>query len=351
MRFIWPSLLWSLLLVPVILVAYVGIQRRRRRYALRYSSLLVLKTTMTPSHRLRRHIPPALFLLGLTAMLFSLARPQTVVIAPLDARTVILTIDVSGSMRTRDIEPSRIEAAKAAALKFVKDQKPSTRIGVVAFSGTASIVQAPTTDHDAVSAAIDRLYLERSTAIGSGILASLNAIFGNTFTDTFGGEIAPASPGAIVTPVPKGTYVPSTIILLTDGANVQGPSPIEAAQKAAELGVRIFTIGVGNPNGSSAPSSGGPSGGVSGSPPNNGRFFGGRFEVDETTLRNIAEITDGEYFLATDANALTEVYQKLNTEIVFASQKTEVTSYFTAVGAFLSLMATVLSILWFNRLP
>jgi Ca-activated chloride channel family protein len=365
MQFIWPSLLWSLLLVPAILAAYVAIQRRRRRYALRYSSLLILKQTMTPGHRLRRHIPPALFLLGLAAMLFALARPQTSVIVPLDARTIILAIDVSGSMRTRDIEPSRIDAAKAAAVSFVKEQKPGTRIGVVAFSGTASIVHPPSTDHDASRAAIERLYPERSTAIGSGIIQSLNAIYGNIYTDTFGGAIAPSSPAAVVTPVPKGVHAPSTIILLTDGANVQGPSPVEAAQKAAELGVRVFTIGVGNPNASGRSSGGGnippaggngpygnaPYGGGGGGSGTTGPRPYGRFEVDETTLKNIAETTDGEYFLATDANALTEIYQKLNTEIVFTTQKTEVTSYFTALGAVLLFGASALSILWFSRLP
>ncbi len=369
MAFIWPSLLWSLLLVPLILAVYIAIQRRRRRYALRYSSLLVLRQTTTAGQRLRRHIPTALFLLGLAAMLFALARPQTSTIVPLDARTVILAIDVSDSMRTRDIEPSRIDAAKASATAFVKEQKPGTRIGIVAFSGTASIVQPPTTDHDALIAAIQRLYPERSTAIGSGIIQSLNAIYGNIYTDTFGGDIAPTSPQATVTPAPKGTHAPSTIILLTDGAKVQGPSPIEAAQKAAELGVRIFTIGVGNPNANGRPAGGSnssPSGGngpygnapygggggyFGGNGGSGGRPYGGRFEVDETTLKSIAETTDGEYFLATDANALNDIYQKLNTEIVFTTEKTEVTSYFTAFGAVLLFGAIAVSILWFNHLP
>ncbi len=359
MQFLWPSLLWSLLLVPLLLAAYVWIQRRRRRYALRYSSLLVLKGAVTPGQRLRRHLPPVLFLVGLAAMLFGLARPQTTAIVPLDARTIILAIDTSGSMRTRDIEPSRIDAAKAAAVEFIKDQKGSTRIGVVAFSGTASIVQSPTIDHAAAEAAVDRLYPERSTAIGSGIVASLNAIYGNIYTDTFGGDIAPAAPSALPTPVAKGTYAPATIILLTDGANVQGPSPIDAAEKAAQLGVRVFTIGVGNPNAAGSSSAGGPPAGAGSGPYGNAPYGGsgggptyrGRFEVDETTLRNIAETTDGEYHLATDANALTEIYRKLNSEIVFTTQKTEVTFYFTALGSLFLMGATALSILWFNRIP
>lgn len=360
MQFLWPSLLWFMLLIPILVAAYILAQRRRRKYALRYSSIMIVKQAMTPGSKWRRHIPAALFFLGLAVLLFALARPQTVVIVPQDAQTIILAIDVSGSMRTRDIDPSRIEAAKAAASQFVREQGPTARIGIVAFSGTASIVQEPTTDHDQVLAAIDRLSLERSTAIGSGIIQSLNAIYGNIFADTFGGDIA-MSPGATVTPVPKGTHAPSTIILLTDGANVQGPSPRDAAEKAANLGVRVFTIGVGNPN----------SGGQSARPPDNqsqggffggggqgfnnggfsGRGFTGRFEVDETTLKAIAETTDGEYFLATDASALAQIYQKLKGELVFVPVKAEVTNYFTAIGAAITLAAMTLSLLWFNRIP
>lgn len=361
MQFLWPSLLWSLLLVPVLVAIYILVQRRRRRYALRYSSISLIKLAMTPGSKWRRHIPAAVFFLGLAVLLSALARPQSVVIVPQDAQTIILAIDVSGSMRTRDIDPSRIEAAKAAASAFVREESPQARIGVVAFSGTASIVQQPTIDHDLVQTAISRLTLERSTAIGSGLIASLNAIYGNIFTDTFGGAIT-ISPGATITSVPEGTHAPSTIILLTDGANVQGPSPRDAAEKAADLGVRVFTIGVGNPNSSSSrqpdnqpqgasPSTGGPNGGFGGgfnggSP---GRGFSGRFEVDETTLKGIAETTDGEYFLATDANALKDVYQKLKGELVFVPVKTEVTSYFTAIGAALTILAITLSVFLFNR--
>ncbi|MBI4791117.1 MAG: VWA domain-containing protein [Chloroflexi bacterium] len=339
-------MLWTLLIVPFVLAVYIWAQRRRRRYALRYSSLFVVKEALTPGHKLRRHIPPAFFLLGLTAMFFSLARPQSVVILPEDTQTVILTIDVSGSMRARDITPNRIDAAKAAALTFINDQKGTTRIGIVAFSGTASIVQEPTTDRDVLITAVNRLTLERSTAIGSGILVSLNAIFGNIYMDTFGGDISQAGPGPGPSPVPPGTFAPATIILLTDGANVQGPSPRESAQKAADLGVRVFTIGVGNPSSSTQT----PPNGAS---PQNSQSFGGsgRFQVDETTLRAIAEMTDGEYFLATNADALKEIYQKLTTQVVLRAQKSEVTFVVTIIGACLLLAATALSIFWFSRIP
>ncbi len=351
MEFLWPTLLWLLLIVPAVLAIYVWVQRRRRRYALRYSSLVLVKDAVTPGNKYRRHVPPALFLLGLTAMLLALARPQMVVLVPREQQTVILAIDVSGSMRTRDIYPNRIEAAKAAAINFVQQQNASTSIGVVAFSGTAQIVQPPTLDHDSAIAALQRLTLERSTAIGSGIIVSLNAIYGNIFADTFGNQLLPAAPGPGPTPVAPGTQAPATIILLTDGSNVQGPSPIDAAKKAADLGVRVFTIGVGDPNANGAPPPGASSGN-SGGRGGGGRFFsGGRFEVDVTTLKNIAETTGGEYFLATDANALKEVYQKLNGELVLSKEKTEVTAIFTAVGAIFSLSATALSILWFSRVP
>ena len=167
------------------------------------------------------------------------------------------------------------------------------------------------------------------------------------------------------TKVPPGSYNSALIILLTDGANVQGPSPAQAAEKAADLGVRIFTIGVGNPtnapgqqgNGPSsggAPSFGGPPGGGGPQFGGGGSFGGrplGRFEVDETTLKGIAETTDGEYYLATDANALKQVYRDLNSQLVFTPQKTEVTFYFTAAGALFLIGATALSILWFSRIP
>lgn len=351
MQFLWPSLLWSLVLVPLVLAFYILIQRRRRRFTLRYSSLVVVKAAVTSGHKLRRHIPPALFLLSLTAMLSALARPQTVVMLPTLEQTVILTIDVSGSMRTRDINPSRIEAAKSAALTFIQEQKANTRIGIVAFSGTAAIVQEPTIDREAALAAIERLYLQRSTAIGSGIVQSLNAIFGNVYSDTYGADILPTFPGSVPKSVPQGTYIPATIILLTDGANVQGPSPRLAAEKAADLGVRVFTIAVGSPSSGSSGASG--RGQTNpGDPQNRGsQAFGGRFEVDEVTLKAIAETTGAEYFLATNANALKEIYQKLNSELILTPQKTEVTFYFTGAGALLSFFATALSILWFNRVP
>ncbi len=367
MQFLWPDLLWLLIIVPVLTAVYIWAQRRRKKFVLRYSSLMVVQKAQTPGSKIRRHLPAALFLLALTAMIVSLARPFGVVTLPDQQATVILTIDVSGSMRTPDMQPNRIEAAKTAARAFVKQQRASTRVGLVAFSGTASIVQAPTTDHQAVLDAIDRLYLQRSTAIGSGILASLNAIYGPLYTDTFGADIAPASPGAEPTPVPMGTHVPAIIILLTDGANVQGPSPIEAAQKAADLGVRVYTIAVGVPSGSSpsgsSPNQGnqGPNGrnfnrgggGFGGPGGNVGGGFGGGFRtaVDETLLKEVAQMTDAEYFRASDTNALTSIYRGLNTEVIVRTERTEVTALMAAGAAVLAIGSIALAMLWGGRFP
>lgn len=364
MQFLWPDLLWLLIIVPLLTAVYIWAQRRRKKFVLRYSSLMVVQAAQTPGSKIRRHLPAALFLLALTAMIVSLARPFGVVTLPDQQATVILTIDVSGSMRTPDMKPNRIEAAKSAARTFVQQQRSNTRIGLVAFSGTASIVQAPTTDHQAVLDGIDRLYLQRSTAIGSGILVSLNALYGPLYTDTFGADIAPASPGAEPTPVPMGSHVPAIIILLTDGANVQGPSPVEAAQKAADLGVRVYTIAVGVPSGSasggSPPNQGnqGPNGrnfnrggGGFGGP--GGNFGGGNFrtEVDEALLKEVAQMTDGEYFRATDSNALAEIYKGLNTEIIIRTERTEVTALMAAGAAVLAIGSIALAMLWGGRFP
>ena len=166
MQFIWPTALWALLVVPVLVGLYILVQRRRRRYALRYASLTLVRDALGKGPGLRRHIPAALFLLALTAMLIGLARPQSVVTLPSEEGTVILAIDVSGSMQADDVKPNRMEAAKAAAITFVDKQSAAARIGVVSFSDNAAIVQAPTDDKEAVKAAISRLRPQRGTAIG-----------------------------------------------------------------------------------------------------------------------------------------------------------------------------------------
>ena len=344
MTFLWPAALVGLLAVPILLGLYIWSQRRRRRYALRYASLSLVKEALGRGPGIKRHIPPALYLVALAFMLFALARPVTVVKVPSQEGIVILAIDVSMSMRATDIKPDRITAAKAASKAFVLKQGENVRIGVVAFASDASIVQPPTTDHDLVIAAIDRLRLQRATAIGRAILTSLDAIVEASGaageTDLPSSVLtraqdpnAPQKPAR--TAVPGAPKAPASIILLTDGQNNQFPPPLSIIDQAIERGVRVYTVGVGTPSGAVLSLE--------------GRSI--RTSLDEPTLKQIAADTDAEYFLATSDADLKKVYENLTTQLVLRSEKTEVTALFTLVAAMLSIVASALSLLWFNRLP
>ncbi len=339
MQFAWDWMLPLLLLVPLLIILYVVAQRRRARYALRYSSLLIVQDALKTRPGWRRHIPPLLFLLSIAAMLIAAARPQAVTVLPKQEATVILVIDVSGSMRAEDLKPNRLEAAKAAARLFVDRQEQNTRVGVVAFSANASVVQMPTTDKEAVLEAINRLTIGRSTAIGSGILTALNAIFGETDAPaTTALDPTPGPPAVSPTPVPSGFHVPAIIVLLTDGQNVVGAHPLAAAQEAAERGVRVFAIGAGTKQGTTVRGPGGSRSGF-------------RTELDEETLQMVSQMTDGKYFHASDENALNDIYQNLDTQLILRTERTEVTFGFTALAMLFSLIGAALSLAWFNRLP
>ncbi len=342
MSFLWPTSLFFLVAVPVLLGLYIWAQRRRRKYALRYASLSLVKEALGKGPGIRRHIPAALYLVSLAFMIFALARPITVVKVPSQEGTVILAIDVSMSMRATDIKPDRITAAKAAAKAFVLKQSENVKIGIVSFASDASIVQPPTTDHDLVIAAIDRLRLQRATAIGRAILTSLDAI-----VEEQGGEgdlpsavlTRPQNPNAPQTPtktaVPGAAKASASVILLTDGQNNQFPPPLSILDQAIQRGIRIYTVGVGTPAGAVLSLE--------------GRSI--RTALDEATLKTIAADTDAQYFLATSEADLKKVYENLTTELVLRTQKTEVTALFTLVAAVFSIVASGLSLLWFNRLP
>lgn len=342
MSFLWPTSLFFLIAVPVLLGLYIWSQRRRRKYALRYASLSLVKEALGRGPGIRRHIPPALYLLSLAFMLFALARPITVVKVPSQEGTVILAIDVSMSMRATDIKPDRITAAKEAAKAFVEKQGDSVKIGVVSFASDASIVQAPTLDHDLVIAAIDRLRLQRATAIGRAVLTSLDAIWedeGSEGDQPSAVLTQPQNPNAPQTPaktaVPGAAKASASIILLTDGQNNQFPPPLAIIDQAITRGIRVYTVGVGTPAGAVLSLE--------------GRSI--RTALDETTLKQIAQDTDAQYFLATSDADLKKVYENLSTELVLRTQKTEVTALFTLVAAVFSIVASALSLLWFNRLP
>lgn len=335
MEFTWPQMLWGLLLIPALVVGYVLLQRRRQRYVIRYASLSLVKDALGRGPGWRRHVPPALFLLSLAVMLFALARPVWYVTLPAEEGTVILTMDVSGSMRAGDVQPTRLEAAKAAARAFVEKQPPGVKIGVVGFSDNAFLIQAPTNQKDAVTAAIDRLVPQRGTAIGSALLTSLDAILQNANSEGDPSGQAPSNqPTPTPAPLPKGVYEPAIIVLLSDGQSNRGPRPLDVVGQIAARGVRVFTIGLGSAQGVVLR--------------NFGRSM--RVQLDEATLKAIAQATDGQYFNASTTTDLQSIYRNLNTQLVFRRQQTEITALFTGAALVLALVAAALSLLWFSRI-
>ena len=250
MDLLWPGFLLLLGLIPLIVAVYIWMLRRRRRFAVRYSSLALVREALPHHSRLRRHLPFALFLLALASLVIALGRPVAIVSVPTGQTTIILAMDVSRSMCSTDIPPNRLEAAKAAALSFIQRQKSSTQIGIVAFAGFAELIQPPTTDQEVLQDAVESLTTARRTAIGSGILKSLDAIA--EIDQNVAPSVTGTSPGVAPTPVPKGAYAPDIIVLLTDGVSNAGPMPVDAAQQAADRGVRVYTIGFGTANGSSS---------------------------------------------------------------------------------------------------
>jgi Ca-activated chloride channel homolog len=345
MTFLWPELLWLLLVVPALIGIYVVLLRRKKKQALRYASLGLVRDAIGVAQRLRRHLPPVLFLLALITLIVAIARPSAPITLPSQYETIILAMDVSGSMRATDVKPNRIGAAQAAARAFVADQPASARIGVVSFAASASVVQPPTRNRDDILAAIDRFQLQRGTAIGSGILVSLKTIFpdvefdlraSNPRGDPRGVPLDDAvTPGKAAPKVMSpGSYTSAAIILLTDGQTTTGPNPIEAARMAADRGVRVYTVGIGTASGEILGAEG----------------WSMRVRLDEESLKTIAEVTHGEYFYAGNARDLEKVYQSLNTRLALETRQTEITALLAAAAAVVSLLSALLSVLWFNRI-
>ncbi|MEO8753413.1 MAG: VWA domain-containing protein [Casimicrobiaceae bacterium] len=350
MSFVWPQYLWLLLVVPVLVAAYIALLRRKK-IAVRYADLGMVKAAMSPTQRFRRHVPPLLFLLAIVGALIAVARPSAMVTLPSDARTVILTMDVSLSMRATDIQPNRIIAAQNAAKGFVNELPKDIRAGIVTFAGTASVVQPPTQNREDLVAAIDRFELQRNTAIGSGMMVALATLFPdegiNLESVVFGNGFGPRDSArrnvpdkSVKTekkpfkPVPPGSYTSAAIILLTDGRRTTGPDPLDVARMAADHGVRVFTVGFGSSAG--------------GAVDIDGMSIYMRF--DEETLKGIAGITQAEYFHAGSGEDLKKIYEGLNTRFALERKETEISALFTAAAALLALASAVLSLLWFNRI-
>ena len=340
MTFLWPTMLWGLLALPLLVLLYVWLLKRRKKTSLRFASLALVKEALGARSAWRRHVPPVLMLLAIGSLLFAAARPAALITLPMQQETIVLAMDVSGSMRAADVLPNRLVAAQEAAKSFVTDLPRNVKIAVVAFAGSAAVVQAPTLSRDDVNAAIDRFQLQRGTAIGSGIVLSLATLFpeaGIDLSQITGQRNMPPGPNdkpkEDFKPVAPGSYASAAIILLTDGQRTTGPDSLEAAKMAADRGVRIYTVGVGTKEGETIGFEG----------------WSMRVRLDEETLKAIATMTRADYFYAGTAADLKKVYQNLSTRLIVEKKETEISALFAALGALLVTVAGVLSVWWFGR--
>jgi len=333
----WPGLLWALLLVPVALAAYLLAQRRRSRYTVRFTNLDLLANVVSAKPGWRRHVPPAFYLLALAALLVSLARPQAVALVPKEQATVILVMDVSGSMNATDVQPTRLASAQRAAASFVQRLPEKFRVGIVSFASTAQTLSRPTADRPTVYEAIESLHAEGATAMGDGIERALDV------------KRPPGSPstGSTVRPAPNpqgqqgsGEDAPLVILLLSDGANTQGRAqPMEAAADAKALGVPVFTIALGTDQG------------MVDVPDETGNLRRIPVPPDKLTLQRIAETTGARFFAAPSSRDLKDVYRELGSKIGFVKEKQEITVVFAATGLLFLVAGATMSLVWFSRFP
>ncbi|HRQ38071.1 MAG TPA: VWA domain-containing protein [Chloroflexota bacterium] len=359
MTFLWPWFLLLLLLIPLLIGVYIWMLRRKRKFAVRYSSLAIIREALPRRSRWRQHLPVILFLAGMTCLFTAVARPAAEVEVPLSRTTIILAIDVSRSMCATDVEPNRLTVAQDAALAFVEDNAHNTRIGLVAFAGFAEIVVPPTNDKAVLKAAIENFTTSIGTAIGSATLKSIDAIAEvNDAVAPSGFNLGSDAEGTA--PV-EGFYQPDIIVVLTDGANSRGPLPLDAAQQAADRQIRVYTIGFGTTEpermvcspqqlGSDAFE-----GGFGSFGPGPGSFSGGggfrRFLViDEPTLQGMADLTGGAYYRAEDAEQLYEVFTNLPFELILQKQRHEISIIFALLGAIFTAVAATFALLW-HRFP
>lgn len=328
MSFLWPQFLASLLILPALVWLY---RRQQRARGLPVNVVEPQVDAPRPRRRLAlaRHLPASLMFGGLALLLFSLARPQMTIRAPRVEGTVILAFDVSGSMAAEDVPPNRLEAAKAAARKMVEAQPPTVRLGVVAFGGNGLVLQPPTTDQQAVLEVIERLAPEGGTSLGHGISASLNALAGRALSLEQGLE------GAGAQALREAGLTPGVVVLFTDGENTDPPDPLEVAQLAAEAGVRIYTIGIGTPEGAVVEVEG----------------FQVVSQLNEEVLQQVANLTNGAYYRGDSAQAVEEVYQAVDLRLEAPAQETEVTAAFAGLSLVLLLVAGTVSVLWFGHVP
>jgi len=348
MTFLWPQFLWLLVAVPLLVLVYAWLLRRKKKLALRYASLAIVKQAMGPGMGWRRHVPPALFLLALALMLLAASRPLAVVTLPSDHATIVLAMDVSLSMRANDVKPNRLVAAQDAAKAFLQELPKNIRVAIVTFAGTAQLVQPATLNREDLVAAIDRFQMQRGTAVGSGLVVALQELFPDEDIDLsamiYGSSSkrgksldepsAEKKPKKEFVPVAPGSFESAAIVLLTDGRRTTGVDTQEAAKLVADHGVRVYSVGLGTVNGE-----------VQG-------FEGWSMylRLDEPSLKAVAFATQGEYYYAGNAGDLKKVYEKLGTRLQVDKKETEISSLLALVAAVLAITAAALSLVWFNRL-
>ncbi|WP_127507952.1 vWA domain-containing protein [Actinoplanes solisilvae] len=347
MSFSWPWALTALLAVPLLLAIRWWLNRRRKRAAVTVSSVALIRAALPGRTSWRRRLPALLFLAGLLALGGALARPQATMSIPSNSTSILLAIDVSGSMCSTDVQPNRFSVATDAARQFVEKQQDGTRIGLVAFSGISGLLVSPTTDKGALLDAIGTLRTARGTAIGQAILTSIDAIAeNNPRVAATGVELS--APGQL------GDFEPDTIVVLTDGSNTTGVDPVIAATQAAARKIRVYTIGFGTttpaPMVCTADQIGGDSPFVGGRGWGGGRGSGRNQEIDEDALTQVADTTGGRYFRAEDADQLVDVLTDLPREFNLREQRVEVTFWFV-LGASVLVVSGVGLSLWWNRVP
>lgn len=349
--FVWEQLLWLLLLLPVLVLLYLWLLRRQQKTALRYANLAMVREAMGRGPGWRRHLPPLLMLLSFAAMLLAAARPMAIITLPSTQQTIILAMDVSGSMRAEDVQPNRLVASQNAAKAFLNELPRHVKVGIVAFAGSAQVVQPATLSREDLRVAIDKFQLQRATAIGSAIVVSLSELFPeqrislsdmaySRNTDPFaprGRSLDQPRPNAAedkpFQPVEPGSYGSAAIILLTDGQRTTGVDTAEAARMAAERGVRVYTVGVGTVEGEVIGFEG----------------WSMRVRLDEDTLKEVARTTRGEYFYAGTAENLKQIYESLSSRLTVEKKETEVSGLLALLAAALALLAVGLSLAWYKR--
>ena len=344
MDFLWPHNLWWMLALPLLPALYLWLLRRGRKPAIVFSSLHVVREAAGRSWR--QHVPPVLVFLALALLLLAMARPSATVPLPWAKSTILLAIDISRSMRVEDVKPTRMVAAQEAAKAFLGEVPKHIEVGLVTFAGSAQVAQRATLDRPSLVGAVDAIQMQLGTAIGNAIVVCLAELFPDHRIDlgemTFGARRQPAggldakagkAPPKEITPVPPGSYESAAIILLSDGRRTTGVDTLEAAKMAADRGVRIDVVGLGTADGHTAM----------------GEGMAMYLQLDEPMLRNVAQITGGEYHHAGTADALRNVYRNLGSRLQVSQRDTELTGLLALAAALLLVAGAGLSVLWFGR--